>query len=71
MVSQPVADRTRMSVQEYFELERSSPDRRYEYIDGEVYLMAGGTFNHSTVSINYDGISETGRGGAFPEHTRI
>lgn len=52
MVSQPVPDRTRMSVQEYFELERSNPDRRYEYIDGQVYLMAGGTFNHSTVSVN-------------------
>jgi Uma2 family endonuclease len=36
MVSQPVPDRTRMSVQEYFELERNNPDWRYEYIDGEV-----------------------------------
>jgi Uma2 family endonuclease len=41
-----------MSVEEYLELDRSSLDARYEYIDGVVTLLAGGTTNHSRISIN-------------------
>jgi Uma2 family endonuclease len=41
-----------MSVEEYLELDRSSLDARYEYIDGVVTMLAGGTTNHSRVSIN-------------------
>jgi Uma2 family endonuclease len=41
-----------MSVEEYLELDRNSLDARYEYIDGVVTLLAGGTANHSRISIN-------------------
>jgi len=41
-----------MSVEEYLELDRSSPDTRYEYIDGVVTMLAGGTANHSRISVN-------------------
>jgi Uma2 family endonuclease len=41
-----------MSVEEYLELDRNSPDARYEFIDGTVTMLAGGTANHSRVSIN-------------------
>lgn len=41
-----------MSVEEYLELDRKSLDVRYEYIDGIVTMLAGGTTNHSRISIN-------------------
>jgi Uma2 family endonuclease len=41
-----------MTVEEYFRLEENDPENRYEYIDGYVYMMAGGTFDHSTISGN-------------------
>ncbi|MGH2638416.1 MAG: Uma2 family endonuclease, partial [Rhabdochlamydiaceae bacterium] len=41
-----------MSVEEYFQLRESDPDHRYEYIDGEVFMMAGGTVRHSRVGAN-------------------
>ncbi|HVB73340.1 MAG TPA: Uma2 family endonuclease [Ktedonobacteraceae bacterium] len=49
-----VADRHRllMSVEEYLELDRTSQDARYEFIDGVVTLLAGGTTNHSRICVN-------------------
>jgi Uma2 family endonuclease len=41
-----------MTVEEYFRLEENDPDRHYEYIDGRVYAMAGGTANHDTIKSN-------------------
>ena len=41
-----------MSVEEYLELDRNSLDARYEFIDGAVIMLAGGTTNHSRISIN-------------------
>lgn len=41
-----------MSVEEYLALDRSSQDVRYEYIDGVVTMLAGGTSNHSRISVN-------------------
>jgi Uma2 family endonuclease len=41
-----------MSVDEYLELERHSPDIRYEYLDGEVLAMAGGTIDHGRIALN-------------------
>jgi Uma2 family endonuclease len=41
-----------MSVEEYFELEENNPDTRYEYLDGYVYMMSGGSANHATISGN-------------------
>src|SRR5574337_447880 len=41
-----------MSVEQYFELEENNPDIRYEYQDGYVYMMSGGSANHATISGN-------------------
>src|SRR5437879_4764172 len=39
--------RMQMTVEEYLQLDDSSIDVRYEYIDGRVYAMAGGSKAHS------------------------
>lgn len=46
----------RMSVEEYLELNRTSQDARYEYVDGYAYMLAGGTRYHSLIcsNINYE-----------------
>lgn len=41
-----------MTLDEYHELMRKNPDAKYEYIDGQAYLMAGGTANHARISTN-------------------
>jgi Uma2 family endonuclease len=41
-----------MSVENYLKLDRTSVEVRYEYVDGYVYMLAGGTADHSTMSIN-------------------
>jgi Uma2 family endonuclease len=41
-----------MTVEEYLHLEETDTENRYEYVDGQVYMLAGGTFNHSTISGN-------------------
>src|SRR5579859_1139525 len=41
-----------MSVEEYLALDSNSLDGRYEYIDGYVYMLAGGTANHSIIGGN-------------------
>jgi len=42
----------RMTVEEYFELCRNSPDVRYEYIDGQAVMLASGSLNHSRIAKN-------------------
>jgi Uma2 family endonuclease len=44
-----------MTVEEYFELCRSDPDTRYEYIDGQVTMLAGGSLNHARIAANING----------------
>lgn len=41
-----------MTVEEYFELCRSNPDTRYEYIDGQVTILASGSLNHARITSN-------------------
>src|SRR6266480_3118051 len=41
-----------MTVEEWRELERTNPDAKYEYIDGQVYLKSGGSLAHSRISSN-------------------
>ena len=41
-----------MSVEEYLAFDHSSLDERYEFIDGIVTMLAGGTVNHSRISVN-------------------
>src|SRR5947199_9860497 len=49
MAMQPVPQY--MAFEQYLLLVNKS-DRRYEYYDGEVRLMAGGTSNHATIARN-------------------
>lgn len=41
----------KMSVEEYVAYEQET-GIKHEYIDGEIYAMAGGTDNHSTIALN-------------------
>lgn len=41
-----------LTVEEYFQLEERDPDRLYEYVDGDVYVMSGGSANHDTIKSN-------------------
>ena len=45
-----------MTVEEYFELCRNNPDVRYEYIDGQVTMLAGGSLNHARIAANINRI---------------
>jgi Uma2 family endonuclease len=49
----------KISVEEYFKLRESDPINRYEYIDGEVYMMTGGTVRHSRIGFNLAHIIES------------
>jgi Uma2 family endonuclease len=40
-----------ISIEEYHEIERNS-DTKYEYSDGHIYDMSGGTFAHSSIALN-------------------
>ena len=46
-----VPNNPKISVDEYFEWE-SRQENRYEYINGEVFAMAGGSIDHSTIAAN-------------------
>lgn len=50
MVMQPA--RQHMSSEQYLLLVNNS-DRHYEYHDGEVRLMAGGSSNHAAIALNF------------------
>lgn len=41
-----------MSVEEYLELDLNSQEMRYEYIDGQLRMLAGGSLNHSMIASN-------------------
>lgn len=43
---------SQITVEEYFELCRNNPDQHYEYIDGQVTMLAGGKLNHSRIAKN-------------------
>lgn len=48
--------RTKVSVEEYLAIDRESLDVRYEYIDGTMYMLAGGTANHAVIMANITGL---------------
>ena len=41
-----------MTVEEYLQLDKQSTEAKYEYIDGHVRMLAGGTPNHAKISAN-------------------
>ncbi len=53
MASQPEPRQALKSVEEYLELERIT-GKKYDYVDGQLYLMSGGSFNHSEISFNVE-----------------
>jgi Uma2 family endonuclease len=53
MIAEPY--QSRMTVEEYLALDRASEDVRYEYIDGIITMLAGGTINHSRICANIIG----------------
>src|ERR1700682_4366320 len=52
-------NRSMMSVDDYLRLEYESGDLRYEYIDGLVTMLAGGTLDHATIMLNVASILRT------------
>lgn len=42
----------RKSREEYFALLESDPEHRYEYLDGYIYMMTGGSPDHSIIASN-------------------
>ncbi len=46
----------KITVEEYFLLEKDNPDVCYEYPDGSLYAMSGGSFNHDTIKSNIQSI---------------
>ncbi len=53
MFAKPLAPT--LTVEEYFAIEAVENERRYEYIDGELFDMTGGTNNHSVIKLNIAG----------------
>src|SRR5438552_3861421 len=64
-----------MSVEEYLALDRSSIETRYEYLDGEVRMMAGGTLDHATICLNIATVLRSSLRGrscrVFPSDARV
>ncbi|MEA5420711.1 Uma2 family endonuclease [Spirulina sp. CCNP1310] len=46
-----LTDKSKLTPEEYLAAEEQSPVK-HEYIDGEVYAMAGTTDNHNTIALN-------------------
>lgn len=45
-----------MGVEEFFALRNNDPDHRYEYIDGNIYMMTGGKPGHALINNNIGSI---------------
>ncbi len=41
-----------ISPEEYLKIDRASTDVKYEYMDGLMYAMSGGTVNHAEIALN-------------------
>lgn len=48
--------RQNISVKDYLHIDRESQEARYEYIDGRMRMLAGGTLKHPQISANIVGI---------------
>lgn len=48
--------RTTMSIEDYFQLDDDGKDVRYEYLDGELRMLAGGSMNHGIIIADLTGI---------------
>lgn len=43
-------------IEDYLTLDRNSQSARYEYLEGELRMLAGGSADHSTITTNLTGI---------------
>lgn len=41
-----------ISPEQYLEIDRTSIDIKYEYVDGHMYAMSGGTIEHARIATN-------------------
>lgn len=48
-----------ISPEEYLRIDRESPDIKYEYVDGHIYAMAGGTIDHGQICTNLTAFKTT------------
>ena len=39
-------------MEDYHQVEENNPDRKYEYVDGQIFEMSGETFEHSQIIVN-------------------
>lgn len=62
------ARKLKLSYQDYLEIERQT-DTRHEFLDGEVFAMAGGTLRHSATKANLLGQFYVGLRGRAPCRT--
>ncbi len=49
----------RMGFEEYLSLVEQDPDHAYEYLDGRVYMMTGGSPDHAIIGSNLNGLLQT------------
>lgn len=49
-------DYPNITIEDYQTINRHSQSTRYEYLDGELRMLAGGSADHSTISANVTGI---------------
>src|SRR5216110_478511 len=40
------------TVEDYHKIEENNPDRKFEFVDGQIFEMSGGTFEHSQIAVN-------------------
>ncbi len=52
MAVQHNAHDEKVSLEEYFAILEKDPEHRYEYLDGDIYMMTGGSPNHSIIGGN-------------------
>jgi Uma2 family endonuclease len=45
-----------ITIDDYLDLDQNSQDARYEYLEGELRMLAGGSANHSTITTNLTSI---------------
>lgn len=52
MAVQHDSQNEKATLEEYFAILEKDPEHRYEYLDGDIYMMTGGSPNHSIIGGN-------------------
>ncbi len=56
MTVRPDAHDGRVSFEEYFDVIKKDPEHGYEFLDGHIYMMTGGSPDHSIIGSNMNGV---------------